>query len=79
MRLTNGVSRFSIRSAAAGGYDCRFDGVSGMTYMPAPVAGSSTFLFFFDSRPVENATGGGGATLKGVSKESSVDWLDSDA
>lgn len=38
--------------------------------MPAPGTGSSTLRFFFDRRPVENATGGGWTTLKGVSKES---------
>lgn len=46
--------------------------------MPAP-AGSSTLRFFFERRPVENATGAGRATLKGVSKESSDDWSESDA
>jgi hypothetical protein len=72
------VSRLTDLSAAAGGNDCRFDGVSGMTYMP-PAAGSSALRFFFDKRPVEKATGGGGITLKGVSNESREDCSESDA
>jgi len=40
--------------------------------MPVPGAGSFTFLFFFDRRPVEAATGGLASPLKGVSKESSA-------
>ena len=31
LRLTRGVSKFGVRSPAAGGNDCRFEGVSGMT------------------------------------------------
>lgn len=47
--------------------------------MPAPAAGSSTFRFFFDSRPVEKATGAGGAILNGVSNESCPASFDSGA
>lgn len=57
LRFTKGVS-IGARSATAGGNDWRFDGVSGITYIPAPAAGSSTFRFFFDRRPVEKAMGG---------------------
>jgi len=44
-----------------------------------PAAGSSALRFFLDRRPVEKATGAGGAILKGVSNESCVDCSPSGA
>ena len=66
-RFTSGVSMTSVLSACAGGYDCLFDGVSGITYR---LAVSSALRFFFDIRPVENATGACCTDLNGVSNES---------